>query len=98
MLGITWGEESVKPEHQRRNARDAIAAGFPTPVADPDPAAADAPLPDPAACAQSKGIVNQPIRHLFSFSQGPRACRVTQRGLDGMPGALYRSMLRPFNL
>jgi len=99
MLGITWGEESVSPEHQRRNARDAMAAGFPTPV--PDPAAVDAPdapLPDQAACAQSKGIVNQPIRHLFPSLRDQVLAPPRSADPTGCLEFFYRSLLRPFNL
>ena len=97
MLGITWGEESVSPEHQRRNARDAMAAGFPTPVPDPAAAAADASLPGSAACAQSKGIVNQPIRLLFPSLRDqvpapPRSADPTGcQGFMRLLGHLHRS-------
>ena len=37
MLGTAWGEESVSPEHQRRNASEAIAAGFAGPPPGPRP-------------------------------------------------------------
>jgi hypothetical protein len=97
MLGIAWGEQSVNPAHQRRNASVASAAGFPAAVADPEPIAADAPVPDPAAWAQSQGIVNQPMRHV-SFTQGPDACPATRPRLDGMPGASHRFTPRRRNL
>ena len=37
--GTISGEQRVKPAHQRRKAREASAAGFPTPVAAPAAAA-----------------------------------------------------------
>ena len=70
--GTTSGEESVSPEHQRRNARDAIAAGFPALVAAPAP-----PPPVPAACAQSRGTANHSMEHLF-FSQAARQRHATK--------------------
>jgi hypothetical protein len=59
------GEQSVNPEHQRRSASDAKAAGLVIAVPGPDPANGGPAVPLPTACAQSSGIIIPPIQHQF---------------------------------